>query len=170
MINAYRRGVQSAAEQAQVYQMNLPLKDVRALAKRTFASMKQADYAHIEPQEDFIRGFTESLSLTLDSAQSQKQSLKKGKRSVWERLEAVIEDEVVPIEKLNLFPSTSYFDDLEMDSIGFVEFIYALDEEFGVEIPDEDSERFQTVGDTAAYLEQRLSFQQISIEQQQATN
>lgn len=59
MINAYRRGVQTAVEKAQEYPANLPAEEIRGIAKRTFADMRQAGFAHIEPEEDFALGFVE---------------------------------------------------------------------------------------------------------------
>ena len=43
-------------------------------------------------------------------------------------------------------------DDLSMDSLDCVELIMAFEEEFGIEIPDEDAEGWKTVGDVVTYL------------------
>lgn len=111
----------------------------------------------------------EIVTYDFDDVLPQRQEPKKSERPVEERLEAVIEDVAVFIEKPKIFPGTSYFNDLEMDAIDFVELIYALEEEFGFKIPSEDAEQLLTVGDTLAYLTQRLSFQQIKTEQQYKT-
>jgi len=53
---------------------------------------------------------------------------------------------------------TSYNDDLCMDSLSTVEFIIQLEDEFGIQIPDEDSEQFKTVEDTVKYIEHHLNY------------
>jgi len=49
-------------------------------------------------------------------------------------------------------PEARFIDDLGADSLDTVELIMALEEEFGVEIPDEDAEKMATVGDAMSYL------------------
>ena len=44
-------------------------------------------------------------------------------------------------------------DDLEADSLDAVEVIMALEEEFDIEIPDEEAENFKTIGDIVEYIE-----------------
>lgn len=53
-------------------------------------------------------------------------------------------------------PEASFVDDLGADSLDTVELVMALEEEFGTEIPDEDAEKLQTVGDAAKYIEEKL--------------
>jgi acyl carrier protein len=47
----------------------------------------------------------------------------------------------------------SFIDDLGADSLDTVELVMALEEEFGIEIPDEDAEKISTVKDAIAYIE-----------------
>jgi acyl carrier protein len=47
----------------------------------------------------------------------------------------------------------SFIDDLGADSLDTVELVMALEEEFGIEIPDEDAENISTVKDAIAYIE-----------------
>ncbi|MSR76916.1 MAG: acyl carrier protein [Candidatus Omnitrophica bacterium] len=49
----------------------------------------------------------------------------------------------------------SFVDDLGADSLDTVELVMALEEEFGIEIPDEDAEKIQTVGDAIRYINQK---------------
>ena len=49
----------------------------------------------------------------------------------------------------------SFVDDLGADSLDTVELVMALEEEFGIEIPDEDAEKIQTVGDAIKYIEEK---------------
>ena len=54
-------------------------------------------------------------------------------------------------------PEASFVDDLGADSLDTVELVMALEEEFGIEIPDEDAEKIQTVGDAIRYIEEKSS-------------
>lgn len=54
-------------------------------------------------------------------------------------------------------PEASFVDDLGADSLDTVELVMALEEEFGIEIPDEDAEKIQTVGDAIRYIEEKAS-------------
>jgi acyl carrier protein len=54
--------------------------------------------------------------------------------------------------KDEVVPEASFIDDLGADSLDIVELVMAMEEAFGVEIPDEDAERIQTIGDAVSYL------------------
>ena len=54
-------------------------------------------------------------------------------------------------------PEARFIDDLGADSLDTVELIMALEEEFNVEIPDEDAEKMVTVGDAMNYLKDNVS-------------
>lgn len=47
---------------------------------------------------------------------------------------------------------SAFIDDLGADSLGLVELVLALEESFGLEIPDQDTEKLRTVGDTIEYI------------------
>ena len=49
----------------------------------------------------------------------------------------------------------SFTDDLGADSLDTVELVMALEEEFGIEIPDEDAEKMRTVGDAMRYIAEK---------------
>ena len=49
-------------------------------------------------------------------------------------------------------PEASFIDDLKTDSLAVVELVLALEEEFGIEIPDEDTEQIKTVQDAINYI------------------
>lgn len=57
----------------------------------------------------------------------------------------------VPVESVQL--DKSFVDDLDADSLAMNEIIYAAEDKFGVEIPDEESKNLKTVGDAVAYIE-----------------
>ena len=50
----------------------------------------------------------------------------------------------------------SFIDDLGADSLDTVELIMKMEEDFGIEIPDEDAEKLKTVGDVVNYLDSKL--------------
>jgi len=52
-------------------------------------------------------------------------------------------------------PEASFIDDLGADSLDIVELVMAFEEEFGVEIPDEDTEKIRTVGDAIKYITEK---------------
>ncbi|MEE2702399.1 MAG: acyl carrier protein [Myxococcota bacterium] len=51
----------------------------------------------------------------------------------------------------------SFIDDLGADSLDIVELVMAIEEEFSLEIPDEEAERLQTIQDAISYVEERTS-------------
>ena len=51
-------------------------------------------------------------------------------------------------------PEASFIEDLGADSLDIVELVMALEEEFGLDIPDEDADKLKTVGDAMNYLQQ----------------
>ena len=54
-------------------------------------------------------------------------------------------------------PEASFVDDLGADSLDTVELVMAFEEEFGIEIPDEEAEKIRNVGDAIKYLEEKLA-------------
>ena len=53
-------------------------------------------------------------------------------------------------------PQASFIDDLGADSLDTVELVMAFEEEFGIDIPDEDAEKMATVADAIKYLEESI--------------
>lgn len=49
-------------------------------------------------------------------------------------------------------PEANFIDDLGLDSLDVVELVMAIEDEFGVEIPDEDAEKFNTVQEAIRYI------------------
>jgi acyl carrier protein len=56
-------------------------------------------------------------------------------------------------------PEASFRDDLGADSLDVVELVMALEEEFGIQIPDEDAEKITTVGQAIDYIKQKVAAQ-----------
>lgn len=68
----------------------------------------------------------------------------------------------VVVEKLNVdanevTPDAAFMDDLGADSLDLVELVMALEEEFEVEIDDEDAEKIRKVSDAVSYIQSKLS-------------
>jgi acyl carrier protein len=53
-------------------------------------------------------------------------------------------------------PQASFIEDLGADSLDIVELVMAMEEEFDIEIPDDDAEKIQTIGDAIAYLKGKV--------------
>ncbi len=74
-------------------------------------------------------------------------------------VEETIKDTIVKIvhcDRKVLTPKTT-FQDMKADSLDMVQVLVALEDEFGIEIPDEDAQKFQTFGDFVAYMEKRVA-------------
>lgn len=65
--------------------------------------------------------------------------------------------EQLGVKKEEVTDSASFVDDLGADSLDTVELVMALEEEFGMEIPDEDAEKLKTVGEAIKYIEEKAN-------------
>ncbi len=70
---------------------------------------------------------------------------------VLDKVKKIIVDQL-GVDEANVTPEASFIEDLGADSLDIVELIMALEEEFGVEIPDEDAEKIVTVRDAIKYI------------------
>ncbi len=68
-----------------------------------------------------------------------------------DRVKKIIVDQL-GVDTSKITEESSFVDDLGADSLDIVELIMAFEEEFDVEIPDEDAEKIKTVGDAIKYL------------------
>jgi len=74
--------------------------------------------------------------------------------TVQPKVKEVIADQLgVDPERVKI--EASFIDDLGADSLDIVELVMAVEEEFGIEIPDEDAEKLKTVGDFCNYLQSK---------------
>ncbi|MEG1602374.1 MAG: acyl carrier protein [Cloacibacillus sp.] len=60
-------------------------------------------------------------------------------------------------EEEQIKPEASFVEDLGADSLDIVELIMGIEEEFDIEIPDEDAEKLTTVGEAMSYVKTKLS-------------
>lgn len=70
---------------------------------------------------------------------------------VFDRIKQIIADQL-GVDEDEIVPEASFIDDLGADSLDIVELIMAFEEEFDIEIPDEDAEKIKTVQDTLDYI------------------
>lgn len=75
-------------------------------------------------------------------------------KSVAERVKEIIVEQL-GVNPDQVTPEAKFIEDLGADSLDTVELVMAFEEEFGAEIPDEDAEKLQTVGDVTKYIEER---------------
>ena len=71
--------------------------------------------------------------------------------------EIIAKDLEVGVQQLT--PEAKFIEDLGADSLDIVELVMALEEEFGLDIPDEDAEKLKTVGDAMNYLKAHATAQ-----------
>lgn len=61
------------------------------------------------------------------------------------------------VDKANIKEESAFIDDLGADSLAIVELVLAFEEQFEIDVPDEDTEKIRTVGDAVKYIEQRVN-------------
>ena len=64
---------------------------------------------------------------------------------------------MLKVDEHEVTEGASFKDDLGADSLEIVELVMGLEEEFDVEIPDEDAETIGTVGEAVAYIDRRIA-------------
>ncbi|MFW6264602.1 MAG: acyl carrier protein [Bacillota bacterium] len=74
---------------------------------------------------------------------------------VYQKVVDIIVEELA-IDAEEVTPEASFIDDLGADSLDVVELVMAFEEEFDIEIPDEDAEKIQTVQNAVDYIEENL--------------
>lgn len=123
-------------------------------------------------QRRFLRGFFVGKKVRISCCQAGERSLKHAPetnllfrfhqplfmadKSIEEKVKDII------VEQLGVNPeqvtaSASFIEDLGADSLDTVELVMAFEEEFSVEVPDEDAEKLQTVGDVVKYIEEKAA-------------
>ncbi|RUM42678.1 acyl carrier protein [Phorcysia thermohydrogeniphila] len=75
--------------------------------------------------------------------------------NIEQKVKEIIADRL-GVDPEEVTPEASFVEDLGADSLDTVELVMALEEEFGIEIPDEDAEKIQTVGDAIEYIQKHL--------------
>jgi acyl carrier protein len=73
--------------------------------------------------------------------------------TTFERLKKIIVEQL-GVEEDDVTPEAAFVEDLNADSLDLVELIMSLEEEFGMEISDEDAEKIQKVSDAVEFIEE----------------
>ena len=76
--------------------------------------------------------------------------------NVGERLKKIVVEQL-GVDEADVKPEASFVDDLNADSLDLVELIMSLEEEFGMEISDDEAEKIKTVGDAQEFIEEHVS-------------
>ena len=76
--------------------------------------------------------------------------------AVADKVKSIIAEQL-GVKPEEVIPAASFIDDLGADSLDTVELVMALEEEFGIEIPDEDAEKMRTVDEAIKYIENKVS-------------
>lgn len=74
----------------------------------------------------------------------------------FEKIREIIVEQL-GVEESAVTLETSLMKDLEADSLDAVEIIMAIEDEFEIEVPDEEAEKFQSIGDIVKYVEEKLN-------------
>ena len=72
--------------------------------------------------------------------------------SIEEKVKQIIVEEL-GVDEAEVVPNARFIDDLGADSLDTVELVMRFEEEFGIEIPDEEAEKIQAVKDAVDYIE-----------------
>jgi acyl carrier protein len=72
-------------------------------------------------------------------------------QAVEEKVKKIIVDQL-GVDEAEVTPNAKFIEDLGADSLDTVELVMALEEEFGIEIPDEDAEKIATVKNATDYI------------------
>lgn len=74
----------------------------------------------------------------------------------FDKIKAIIVEQL-GVDENEVTAEAHFIDDLGADSLDTVELVMALEEEYGIEISDEDAEKIQTVGDAIKYIEEHTN-------------
>jgi acyl carrier protein len=74
--------------------------------------------------------------------------------NIQDRVKNIICDQLA-VEPEKVTPTASCIDDLGADSLDIVELVMTMEEEFELDIPDEDAEKMKTVGDVITYIQSK---------------
>jgi hypothetical protein len=74
---------------------------------------------------------------------------------VLEKVKAILSSQF-DVEEDSITPETNIADDLNADSLDVVDLLMSLEDEFDVEIPDEQAEHIRTVGELVSYIEENM--------------
>ena len=71
---------------------------------------------------------------------------------IFERVRTMLAEQL-EIDEDRITMDSNIMEDFDADSLDVVDMVMSLEDEFGIEVPDEDAEKFQTVSDIVSYVE-----------------
>ncbi len=74
---------------------------------------------------------------------------------VFERIRTILADQL-DLEEDKISMESDIVDDLEADSLDVVDLVMTIEDEYGLEVPDDQIENFRTVGDIVRYIEENI--------------
>jgi acyl carrier protein len=78
-----------------------------------------------------------------------------GNMDIESKVKQIVMDKL-GVDEAQVTPEANFIEDLRADSLDTVELVMAFEEEFGIEIPDEDQEKITTVGGAISYLKSKV--------------
>jgi acyl carrier protein len=82
-------------------------------------------------------------------------SLREGRMEIAEKVKEIVSEQLdVGIDDVK--PEARFIEDLGADSLAIVELVLAFEEQFEIDIPDEDTEKIATVGDAVKYIQDHV--------------
>ncbi|MGF1678135.1 MAG: acyl carrier protein [Candidatus Methylacidiphilales bacterium] len=75
-------------------------------------------------------------------------------KSVEDKVKEIIVEQL-SVNEEQVTPEAKFIEDLGADSLDVVELVMAFEEQFGIEVPDEDAEKLLNVGDVVAYIKEK---------------
>jgi acyl carrier protein len=79
-----------------------------------------------------------------------------GTMDIAEKVKEIISQQL-DVDKANIKEDAAFIEDLGADSLAIVELVLAFEEQFEIDIPDEDTEKIRTVGDAVSYIQERAN-------------
>ncbi|GAA8569156.1 acyl carrier protein [Helicobacter pylori] len=132
-------------------QLDYSLKNLQRL--REFKEKKNEDYQESLNDEELQNNLREWRRTK--NQQNNNKTFNTNDTNLFETIQAVIAEQL-NIDASQVTPEAEFVKDLGADSLDIVELIMALEERFGIEIPDEQAEKIVNVGDVMRYIEKQL--------------
>jgi acyl carrier protein len=121
--------------------------------KQKSESLQRFNRPAYQPKKFMNRGLTPPSSWHRHTAKEQKEPEKTmAEKTIEQRVKDIIVEQL-GVNADQVTPDAKFIEDLGADSLDTVELVMALEEEFGNEIPDEQAEKLQSVGDVIKYIE-----------------
>jgi acyl carrier protein len=123
-----------------------------AFAKTTIKSNGPPAKANSHPHQKYFKKTIAFLSKASYQALCTHKIM--SEKTIEQRVKDIIVEQL-GVNAEQVTPTARFIEDLNADSLDTVELIMAFEEEFGIEVPDEEAEKLQSVGDVIRYIEEK---------------